>query len=349
VPSLYLNKVPPNPAWLSPALSVVKSANFDQDTGTPILDVDPIATPTDYQQLRAVAGNDTGSTTFNDVRVQLWAYAAATAATQGLYLNSMGAAPGVLIPAGGMTIGIGPGQEQPFTRNWDATNGLIAGDSQIMSHFVNGEVHCCILGNVYGAGDASSGPVSSANPLADLQIATNRHHAQRNMTIKKHPTNFRMSFPMFAANPDPEREQVFQLRVAEHPPRKFQGWELAELDALGPWIRRSDGPREGGIPGIEVVIDGKPQPVRVARERLDDLELEIEDEESGPERKVELGADEARRIFINATIPEEEFVLRIIDVVQTADGKTPVGGMRLMVMTVPDELLEPPARERYRR
>ena len=347
LPSLYLNKVPPSPAWLSSALSVVKSAGLDQDAGTPVLDVNPIAPSTEYQQIRAVAGNDTASTTFNDVRVQLWAYAAATATASGLYLSSMGGSQGVLIPAGGaLQIDIGPGQGQPFTRDWDKTYDLTAGDPDIISHFVNNEVHCCILGNVYQSADGTSAPIpSSPNPGALLNVATNRHHAQRNMTIKKHPTNFRMDFPMFAANPDPDRDQVFTLQLAEHQPRKFHGWELAELDALGPWIRRTDETPRGGIPGIEVVIDGKPQPVRVARKALEDLEMDIEDEGAGPELRVGLGADEARRMFLHATIPDEEFVLRIIDVAQTQDERT-VGGMRLMVMTVPEELLKPPKRNR---
>jgi len=332
----------------------VKSAGLDQDAGTPVLDVDPIAPSTEYQQIRAVAGNDSGST-FNGVRVQMWAFACATAAVPGLYLQSMGGSQGVLIPAGvSMPIDIGPGQQQPFTRNWDATYGLTATDPDIVSHFVGDEVHCCMLGNVYQSADASSAPIpASPNPAALMDIVGNRHHAQRNMTIKKHPMNFMMAFPMFAANPDPERDQVFTLQVAEHGPRKeLHPWELAELAAVGPWIRRrSADARRGeghndGIAGLEFVIDGKPHPVRVARRPLKDLEIDVEEQSADRKLKAELGADEARRMFVNATIPDEEFVLRIIDVVQTQEDET-VGGMRLMVMAIPEELLEPPERDRY--
>jgi hypothetical protein len=342
VPSLYLNKVPPNPAWMSSALRVVKSAGLDQDAATPVLDVDP-HTSTEYQQIRAVAGNDANSIC-NNVRVQVWAYAAATAAASRLYLRSMGGSQGVLIPAGGATIDIGPKQQQPFTRSWDADNYLTSTDADITSHFVNNEVHCCILGNVYRPATANSPAdgariLASPNPALLLDVAGNRHHGQRSMTIKKHPANIQMAFPMFAANPDPDSDQAFTLQLAEHPPGEFQDWELAELDALGPWIRRTAAAPEGGIPGIEFVIDGEPQPVGAAGQPLADLELDIEGEGAGPDQTVELGADEARRMFVNATIPDEEFVLRIIDVTQTQEDAM-VGGMRLMIMVVPEELLQ---------
>jgi hypothetical protein len=345
VPSLYLNQVAPSPAWLSPALTVVKSAGLNQDAATPVLDVVPASpqnpTSTEYQQIRAVAGND-ASSTFSNVRVQLWALAFATATAPGLYLSSMGGTKGITIPAGGaMPIDIGAGQQQPFTRNWDATYGLTSTDPDIVSHFVNGEVHCCIFGNVYNATDAGSAqiPDDPNGPGSHLDVVGNRHHAQRNMTIKTHAAGL-MAFHMFAANPDPERDQVVTLQIAEHKPGKFHPWELAELDALGPWIRRTRTAPAGGIPNIEFVIDGKPHPVRVARKPLKDLEVEIHDAGAGPERELELGANEARPMQLNATIPDEEFVLRIIDVTQTQQDGT-VGGARVMVMTVPAKLCKP--------
>src|SRR5436309_3564833 len=97
--SLYLNKVPPVPAYLSPALSVVKSSGLDQDAGTPLLDVDPDPPASEFQYVQAVAGNDT-SATFLDVHVQVWALAFATATASNLYLASMGGTKGVLIPSG---------------------------------------------------------------------------------------------------------------------------------------------------------------------------------------------------------------------------------------------------------
>jgi hypothetical protein len=344
-PTLYLNKTPPSPAWLSPAFSIAKSAGLNQNPDWPILDVDPVFPSTEFQRLQAVAGNDDMTATANNVRVQLWAYACTTAAASGLYLASMGGTKGVTVPAGGAAqINIGPGQEQPFSRAWDKTHGLTSTDPEITSHFVNNEVHCCIYGNVYNQADAASAAIPDVptGPAPLLQVATNRHHAQRNMTIKLHSTpKMKMGFHMFAANPDPEQDQVFMLQLAERPVRKLPNWQLDEFAALGPWIRRTAEAPGKGVPGIEFVIDGERYPVGIAHERLEDLEMDIKGEGGGREVKLELGADEARPMELNATVPDEPFVLRMIDVHQ-AQGDTIVGGARIMLMTVPDELLEPP-------
>jgi hypothetical protein len=342
VPSLYLNKTPPSPAWNSPALSIVKSAGLPSGAGRPVLDVVAGGSSTEFQRIQAVAGNDTTSTTYAGVRVQLWALAFATATAPSIYLESLGGTKGVTIPAGSsMPIDIGPGQEQPFERPWDASHGLTSTEPEIVSHFVNDEVHCCIYGNVYHPADAASAAIPDVptGPGPLLDVAGNRHHAQRNMTIVMHDAPDEMAFYMFAANPDPEEDQVVFLQLAELEPRELRPWELAELDALGPWIRRTREAPEGGIPGVEVIVDGKPYPVRIARTPLKDLEMDVPDAGGGTELKVELGAGEARRMRLNARIPDEEFVLRILDVTQTQDdGET---GARVMIMTVPEELRKP--------
>jgi hypothetical protein len=343
VASLYLNKVPPNPVWMSPALSVKKSSGLNQDPNTPILDVDPTASPTQYQRLEAVAGNDTTGTTFFNVHVQLWALAFATGMAQDLYLNSMGGTAGVTVPGpGAPPINIGPEQTATFSRNWDKSHGLTSTNPEITQHFVNNEVHCCIYANVYNPADVGTAAIPNVptGPAPLLDVAGNRHHAQRNMTIKLHSTPKKMGFHMFAANPDPERDQVVVLQIRERPPRKLQDWLLAELDELGPWIRRSREAPEGGVPGVEIVIDGERYPVGIAKEPIEDLEMEISDAGGGRELKLELGAGEARPMQLNASLPDERFVLRILDVTQTQDDKV-VGGARVMLMTVPDELLEP--------
>ena len=339
--SLYLNPTPPNPAWLSPALSVIKSAGLDQDAGTPILDVDPLPPSTEYQQIRAVAGNDTTST-FANVHVQIWAMAFGTAPASNLFLSSMGGPLGISIPAGGaMPIDIGPAQQQPFARDWDATYGLATSEPEIQALLSNGEIHCCILGNVHHPNDAGSAAITDpAGPLAHLDVVNNRRHAQRNMTIKTHDAQTALAFNMFAANPDPEQEQAAVLQIEERLPRELQAFELAELDALGPWIRRGGRAIKGGIPGLEIMIDGKPRALQAARKPLKRLELDVADAGGGQKVKVQLGPDEARPMHIHADLPDEEFVLRVLDIKQTR-GRETVGGARVMLLTVPKELLKP--------
>ena len=329
--SLYLNQTTPSPAWLSPALSVVKSVGLiNQDASTPLLDVDPNV---DSQLVRAEAGND-GADPANDVHVQLWAHAFATAPASNLYLTSLGGVGGVSIPAGaGVTIG--SLQAQPFETPWDSGSGLSSTDPEIAPLLnADGELHCCILGNVYSPTDGHV----VADP-ATLQVATNRRHAQRNMTIKAHDAPAALAFMLFAGNPDPERERDARLQVAERTPKELPAWELAELDALGPWIRRTRRAPEGGLPGIEIIIDRKRHPVRAARRPVKDLAIDVSDAGDGREVKLQLGADEARKLHIHAELPEQEFVLRIFDVTQF-EGKRTVGGARLVTLTVPEELLK---------
>jgi hypothetical protein len=199
-----------------------------------------------------------------------------------------------------------------------------------------------MLANVFHPNDTASAkiPDDPAGPLPQMQVATNRHHAQHNMTIKTHDAAETLAFHMFAANPVPDREELAVVHVAESKPHRLQDWELKRLDALGPWIRRTKAVHEGGLAGVEFVVDGKPQALGAARKPLKDLEVDIRDAGAGPERKLKLRPGEARPMTINATLPDEEFVLRTLDVTQTHGGK-PVGGMRVMVLTVPNALRKP--------
>jgi hypothetical protein len=161
------------------------------------------------------------------------------------------------------------------------------------------------------------------------------------MTIKAHSTPL-LGFHMFAGNPDGKAGQVVELEIAEHRPRKLQATVLRQLDALGPWIRLAKETPEGGIPGLEVVVGDKVHPLRIARTPLKDLGIQIRGEDGHkPKHKLELGAHEARPIVLDAEVPDEDFTLRVLDVVQTnRDGSR--DGARVMLVTAPQDLLAPP-------
>lgn len=335
---LFLNQVPPVPSYLSPALRVVKQpappapGALNQDAGTPVLDV----TPPQTQQLQAIVGNDSAGP-IAGVRVQFWVRAFSTTDASSLYLDSVGGPQGMVFPAGGSGRTVQPGVEA-FELNWRPAST----DQQIVDLFGGtvpavGEMHCCVLGNVFGQGDGAQVPSSPNGPVLD--IAGNRRHAQRNMTIKTYAAGVALTFVMHAANPDPEREQDVLLQIEELPIRKLQPIELRELDGLAPWLRRSRKRFEGDVvPGLEVRLGDERLPLRIAKKPLKDLQLEIGDA-SGPQLKLTLGPDEPQLMRLNASLPKEELVLRILDITQR-QGRRTVGGARVLALTVPDELLE---------
>jgi hypothetical protein len=340
--SLYLDKVKPNPVYTSGALRIDKKRVNPPGEAEPVLDVVPKSNPLTYQKIQAVAGNDAGATGASNVHVQLWALLFTTAGTPDVYLKCLGGNKGITIPAGA-GLSIAAGKTQAFEQDWDSLNGpLVSTDSQISSHTINGEVHCCILGNVY---DKPADRIDTDLGLAhtQLQVATNRRHAQRNMAIKPLGPTI-LAFHMFAGNPNADEDQVVELEIAEHRPHKLPAWELKQLDAVGPWIRRAKETPEGGIPGLKVVVDGKAHPVRVPRRKLRDLGIEIRGHGHERKHKLELGAHQALPIVLGAEVPEEDFTLRVLDVVQrNSDGTR--DGARVMLLTAPEELLAP--REGY--
>jgi hypothetical protein len=339
MPSLYLDKDKSAlPAvWLSPSLSVVKlPTTLNQDGGTPLLDIDPAAG--ESQNVVAQAGNDSGAT-IADVHVQLWALAFGTATVPSLFLTSMGGTKGAKVPASPVGTSIANGLEQSFPRPWNKDDGLTSTDPEITARFVGGDVHCCILGNVYSPNDPGSAEIPDSPGGPVLNVAGERRHAQHNMTIKAHNTARSLAFHLYAGNPDPEREEIATLEIRERVPRKLQTWELRQLDALGPWIRRTKVAHPGGIPGLEILAGRKAHAVLPSKAPLKGLELHIPGAKgSGPKRAIELGAHQAQRMTIAVPKTPGDFVLRVLDITQTQRGK-PVGGARLMLMNVPQELL----------
>jgi hypothetical protein len=165
------------------------------------------------------------------------------------------------------------------------------------------------------------------------------------MTIKQHSPNAQMDFEMFVANPILKTKQPVVLQVRELDPRRVAGWQIQELATAVPWIRASRGAttttkKVGGVPGVEVVVDGEHRPLVLPQRRLDDLGLEANGK-GGANLTLLLAPDHPQPMRVNATLPDEEFALRAIDITQ-AQGDKIIGGARILLVTAPGELLAKP-------
>lgn len=327
--SLVLDPAVPSPWYQSRAVAVVGPA-VPADGGTPVLDLNPAASPP-QQTLQAVVTN-TGAIQPN-VRVQLWAQAFATAASADLYLDSVGGPTGVTLPAGaGRTVAAG-GQET-FGMTWTPQSS----DGQISSHFENGKLHCCIQANVFAA--VADKITDASGPGAHLDIANNRRHAQRNMIIQQVGSGAAMSFQMYAASPDPKLAQKVVVHIDEAPARVLEPWVFEEILQAVPAMRRSREPFEGNVvPGFEFAIGDERAPLRMADQRLADLQIAIGDA-SGRNLRLTLCPNESQRMWLNASLPDDELVLRVLDITQTLDGEH-FGGARVVLLSLPEGLLPP--------
>lgn len=335
---LFLDASPS--AFKSDAIKVVKQpappapGALNQDAATPVLDVEPPKT----QFIQAVVNNGPGGT-IEGVKVQMWAMAFGTGATP--YLNSMNGTTGIEIPSG-FGDPVDSGVPRTFSRTWDKARGLSATDPEIVPLLGAGaELHCCIKANVF-AEDVNDVVTEGVRlgPSPSINFSDPRQ-AQRNMTIKTHSTGLALMMLMFAGNTDPEREQKVLLQVREAPIRRLTRMELRELDALVPWIRPSRATFEGNVvKGLEVVFGDERLPIRLAERPLEDLQIEI-GHACGPELELVLGPDDPQRMVMQASLPDEDFVLRSLNVAQTERGEI-VGEAHVLLLTAPDELLEKP-------
>jgi hypothetical protein len=328
VSALFLNASIPADWWNSQSLRVVNNDAKNSDGATPVLDLPSTAT----QYLEATVGNGPGAATASNVHVQMWAMAFAAAASPSMYLASFAGTTGVTVPAGaGLSVGaLAVGFPSP---NWLPQST----EPDIVSHTVGGEVHCCMQANVYGPSD---GAVIS-DPFTQLHPDTDRRHAQRNMTIKPHSVNAKLDFEMFVANPDLEAEQDAILQVRERDPRRVARWQVQELATAVPWIEltRKGAPR-GGVGGVDVVVDGEHRPLLLPQHPLDDLGLEANGS-GGATLELRLAPDDPQPMRLSATLPDEEFALRVLDITQSQGDKL-IGGARVLLVTAPAELLDEP-------
>lgn len=324
--SLFLDSTVPDPFYESRAIKVAGDVALP-DGGTPLVNLDESVNPP-QQVLSAEVHNDAAAVT--GVRVQLWAMAFATAGSTDLYLSSVGGPTGVTIPAGGAgeTVGALPVTFETAFRPQST-------DPEVSAHFVEGQMHCCVQANVFAnVNDKITDP---AGPAMHLDFVNNRRHAQRNLVTQKLVVNNAMNFPMFVASPDPERAQEVVVEVVESPKPAVETWVVEEILKTLPAMRRTDTRFEGNvIPGFEFVINDERVPLRMPDKPLRDLEIAIGDA-CGRDLKLSLGPNEPQRAWLNASIPGEEFVLRVLDVTQTLDGR-PFGGARVVLLSIPDEL-----------
>ena len=340
--ALFLDASPS--AYKSEAIRVVKSTDLNQDFATPVLDV--VASPTVFQQLQAVVNTSTDIAAPNGAKVQIWAMAFGTGSTP--YLNSWGGPAGVELEAGG-GVAMSAGIAHTFGRDWNQTHGLSATDAEVVPLLgANSEFHCCIKANAFAVDandDVIEGVRLGASPTLDL---SDPRQAQRNMTIKTHATGTAMMMLMFAGNTDEEREQPVRLFVKDRPLRRLPRQEIAELEAIAPWIRRSEQQFGAGfVPGLEVVFDDERLPIRFGERPLEDLQLELGDA-SGPELEIELPPLVPHRMLMQTTLPKDDFVLRSLDVAQVESGEV-VGEAHVLLLSVPDELVEKPQPSGYAR
>lgn len=92
-------------------------------------------------------------------------------------------------------------------------------------------------------------------------------------------------------------------------------------------------PQPGQVQGVRAAIGRKP----IAVQPVEGLEIEV-DGETGPKLRPTLGPEEPHRLTLHAILPDEELAVRALDVIQTQGGKV-LGGARVLVVTLPDELL----------
>jgi hypothetical protein len=306
--------------------------------------VDKAQLDTGGQFVRISLNNDS-ATDIPNVFVQYWVCAFNAGFSKHLFLPSALGTVGRQIPAGGSSNEIvehgvnhtvqDPNEWKPTTSELDAAGLRDPNDPAA-------EIHACLLANVFSPQDRGSAKIDAEPPVLDL---TNPHHAQRNIALfyaqGQAVPAVPMNLWMHVGNPDPESEREVQLTIRETHLRKGSELEANVADHLlrNARIERTDASlAPDAVAGIGLLVDGELQPIRLAREPLDDLRIEA-GKVCDREPTIELGPDGFLGIRLQATLPEDERganVLRIFDVVQRFDG-TSVGEARVLFLNVPEE------------
>lgn len=353
--SLYLNPTTPPVWWLSDAIKVLHSAHYPSATVNELLlDVDPglvepppptpanpsPAASAHAQSVVVKAGNDT-SADIDPVNVQLWVAPFSTAIAPSHYLAAfqgpLGASDAKPISAGGTA-----NYEFLANKFTGLSSTTPSGAPSPLMALLNpaGELHVCSYANVWAPGHGAEiqGPPVGTAAVGNFQPATNLLHAQRNLTVKKHPSDAdAVEADLFMGSPSDEEEGKHWIEFIQTSPTELTPWEVAEIAQLGPWIRTAKSGVGRRRPGLEVVVGDEVLSVPFKGPQAD-VEVEIADVGSALDRKVLLGPSEVRKLRLHAKLPQREIGLHVFDLVQHGR-RGVVGGARLTVLAVPQEVL----------
>jgi hypothetical protein len=297
--------------WLSKAVGIYNPANPAQDPG--------LAITGEEQKIRI---NVSTLLTKTNVGVQAWVCAYGTAGQP--YMPSALGTTGLLkvlddqIPPQPYTATAGPELSIDVPWTPDATDLTSLGLEE------DDDLHVCLLANCFATppGAAPDGQQIVAQP-PPIDVPNNRHHGQHNITLRGVASAIGgMSMSMFAGNPDPEGEDLFELVVTEQQPERIDPG-LVELVLNSRWGKTF---AEGGE-------------LRVAKEPAKGLRLDVAGE-SGARLRVPFTAGKPQRMELGFEFGDgDENVLRVFDVVQSRRREV-VGGARLVTLGVPDDVFK---------
>jgi hypothetical protein len=185
------------------------------------------------------------------------------------------------------------------------------------------DLHVCLLANCFATPTtgAPDGQKITAQP-PPIDVPNNRHHAQHNIVLHGVASGAGgMSMSMFAGNPAPEGEDVFQLEVVEQRDERLLP-ELVELARNSSWA--------------EFAADAK---LRLPQEPANGVRLEM-DAAGGQRFRAPLAAGKPQRMQLTAEFGSDEAgVVRAFEILQRR-GREVVGGARLVTLGVPDDFFK---------
>lgn len=301
--------IPPGTAyWLSPAIEILGSG---LGAGTAVADVD--------QLVRVYVGNR-GPNTHVDVMVDVYC---TNWGTTNPWLQSLGGGAGR--PGGPFTVVGGAKWE-------NATEGIIEiGWHPDVSELQGaGHLHVCLFANVRRPGDGAQEP----DPPDFSDIATEQHHAQRNVTLSATALGFGMGFAFHVANMGREAAP-FVVEVTQPEAARLAPVDVRQL-LTADWLTEAQ--EQVGRP----VRLGKP---------LRRLMLEARDARGEGRIELELEPGQQEQVVLHGDLPRRRTPgLQRFDIVQR-DARTGeiAGGARLLTAVMPADVIPAPLLEDAKR